>query len=213
VKLLDAVVTDDELANIRRCIRAMHPSDLELHEAHTFGRFVVHNHVNFAELHHRLTPIVSLAAAEEVEPSYNFLCLYGSMGACPPHLDAPNAKWTLDLCIDQGAAWPIHISHVNSWPDSASELVTGPDWEHELKYSPQLRFTSYAMKPGQALVFSGSSQWHYREPIPAEEPCQFCDLLFFHFIPKGTAELVQPENWTRLFGVPELSREVSGEDR
>ena len=38
-------------------------------------------------------------------------------------------------------------------------------------------------------------------------------ILFFHFIPKGTAELCQPENWTRLFGVPELLREVSAEDR
>jgi hypothetical protein len=32
-----------------------------------------------------------------------------------------------------------------------------------------------------------------------------CDVLFFHFIPKGTSELVQPDNWARLFGVPELS--------
>jgi hypothetical protein len=34
---------------------------------------------------------------------------------------------------------------------------------------------------------------------------QFCSLLFFHFIPKGAAELVRPKNWARLFGIPELS--------
>jgi hypothetical protein len=28
--------------------------------------------------------------------------------------------------------------------------------------------------------------------------------LFFHFIPRGTAELVKPQNWARLFGIPEL---------
>ena len=32
----------------------------------------------------------------------------------------------------------------------------------------------------------------------------FCDLIFFHFIPAGTRDLVQPRNWARIFGVPEL---------
>ena len=30
--------------------------------------------------------------------------------------------------------------------------------------------------------------------------------LFFHFIPRGTAELVRPRNWARLFGIPELDQ-------
>jgi len=40
--------------------------------------------------------------------------------------------------------------------------------------APSLRFTSRALEPGH------------------------------HFVPAGTAELLRPENWPRLFGVPEL---------
>lgn len=43
-----------------------------------------------------------------------------------------------------------------------------------------------------------------RDPIPAKGRRSFCDLLFFHYIPEGTAELAQPRNWARLFDVPEL---------
>ena len=80
-----------------------------------------------------------------------------------------------------------------------------PDWEQRVKSDPQLRFSSYALQPGQALVFSGSSQWHYREPIDGAAHQAFCDLLFFHFVPRGTAELVRPENWAGLFDIPELA--------
>jgi hypothetical protein len=30
-------------------------------------------------------------------------------------------------------------------------------------------------------------------------------LLFFHFVPLGTLEIVRPENWARLFDVPDLA--------
>jgi hypothetical protein len=53
-------------------------------------------------------------------------------------------------------------------------------------------------------VFSGSSQWHYRDAIPDAPGRKFSELLFFQFVPKGSAELLRPENWARLFGVPEL---------
>jgi hypothetical protein len=66
-----------------------------------------------------------------------------------------------------------------------------------------MRFMPYTLWPGQAVVFSGSSQWHYRNAMPDASGRQFCDLLFFHFIPRGTGELVVPANWPRLFGVPE----------
>lgn len=34
---------------------------------------------------------------------------------------------------------------------------------------------------------------------------RFCELLFFHFIPAGTRDLVMPSNWARIFGVPQLA--------
>ena len=75
------------------------------------------------------------------------------------------------------------------------------------KEDPSLDFIGLEMTPGQAVLFSGSSQWHYREPMPVGTGPQHCDLLFFHFVPAGEAELVDPDNWATLFGIPELQHE------
>lgn len=204
VRLLERIFDDDTMAEIRRVVRSLRPTALELHEARAFGRFVVHDHPYFTALHHRVVPIVSGVVGEPVEPAYNFLSLYGNLGVCPPHMDSPEAKWTLDLCVGQSTPWPIYFSQVCPWPESASDTWRDGDWEEQIKRSPSLRFTSYTLEPGQAVVFSGSSQWHYRDAIPAGPGRKFAELLFFHFVPKGSAALLRPENWARLFGVPEL---------
>lgn len=191
------------LAEIRRVTGALKPTDLELHEARQFGRFVVHNHPFFTELQRRAVSWVSEAAGEPLEVSYNFLSLYSSSGVCAVHLDAPSAKWTLDVCIDQSAPWPIYLSEVQPWPDAVREEWKKEDWEERIKRSRSLEFTPYILQPGQAILFSGSSQWHYRDPMP--ESGGKSTLLFFHFIPRGAGELVRPKNWARLFGAPELS--------
>jgi hypothetical protein len=81
----------------------------------------------------------------------------------------------------------------------------GPDWQARIKSDPSLRFTSHSLKPGSALAFSGSSQWHFRDPLPrAPGSGNFSNLLFFHFIPRGTAEWVEPQRWPVLLGLPEL---------
>lgn len=90
---------------------------------------------------------------------------------------------------------------------SVGERGADVGWEQAIKQSPALHFTPYTLRPGEAAVFSGSSQWHYRDAIPESGSRQFCDLLFFHFIPKGSAELVKPQNWARIFGIPGLCQE------
>ena len=114
--LLDAPFDADTLDAVRKVVKSLRPSDLELHEARAFGRFVVHDHPMFLELQRRAEPIVSDAVGEPVEASYSFLSLYSPRGVCAVHLDAPHAKWTFDLCIDQNAPWPIHFSEVRPWP-------------------------------------------------------------------------------------------------
>jgi len=205
VEFLEQPFDGATLAEIRRVTASLKPTDLELHEARQFGRFVVHDHAFFTELQQRTVPWVSELVGEPVEAGYNFLSLYTSKGVCAVHMDAPEAKWTLDLCIDQAAPWPIYFSEVQPWPDSVADAWKTEGWENHIKQSRSLEFTPYTLQPGQAVLFSGSSQWHYRDPMPEASGKQFCTLLFFHFIPKGTAELVRPNNWARLFGIPELS--------
>ena len=204
--LLDQPFDADTLDAVRKVVKSLRPSDLELHEARAFGRFVVHDHPMLLELQRRAVPIVSDVVGEPVEASYSFLSLYTTRGVCAVHLDAPQAKWTFDLCIDQSAPWPIHLSEVRPWP-SPGELSEygGDDWQEKIERSSSLKFSDLSPKVGQAVVFSGSSQWHYRDPIDPADGSAFCTLLFLHFIPRGAAALLDPRHWAALIGVPELA--------
>lgn len=204
VKHFESVFDEATLGEIRRVTASLVPTQLELHEARAFKRFVVHNHPLFNELQQRVVDWVSEAAGEEVEPSYNFLSLYGPGGVCPVHLDSPQAKWTLDLCINQSEPWPIHFSRVQPWPRPENGRWLRQGWEEDVKGDKSNGFRSMTMRPGEALLFSGPSQWHYRDEMPGNGGNRSCDLLFFHFIPRGLAQLADPANWARLFAMPEL---------
>ncbi len=203
VKVLPRLFDAAMLAEVREAIQSLDPALLELHEAKRFGRFIVHNLPQFSQIQHDLNDLVSQAAGEPVEPSYNFLSLYSKLGVCEPHLDAPSAKWTLDICIDQSELWPINLSQIVPWPEQSGDW--GQDWQAAIKSDPQLSFSPQVLMPGDAILFSGSSQWHYRDALPPGPGKRFCDLLFLHYIPKGAGEIVRPANWANLFGIPELS--------
>lgn len=203
---LPRVFDDATLAAIRRTVQTLQPRELELHEGHSFGRFVVHDHPDFTALEQQLTPLVGALVGEAVDASYNFLSLYGRRGVCAPHLDSPNAKWTLDVCIDQTVEWPIAFSQVVPWPEEdLAGHWAGDDWAARVIGSPSLTFTPVTLQPGEAVLFSGSGQWHYRDPIPDAGAGTRCDLLFFHFIPRGARDLVARDTWPRLFDLPALA--------
>jgi len=200
----------EDVADIRETIRQIPMDKLEMHEMKNFGRFVVHDWPPFIELQANLTERVSELAGEPVEPSYNFLSLYTKMGVCQPHLDAPSAKWTLDICIDQSEPWPISFSQIVPWPETMDEL-RAISFE-EIKADPDLRFREEVLTPGDAILFSGTNQWHYRDALPKGPGKRFCELLFFHYVPRGAIELTRPKNWAALFGIPELA-EMADLDR
>jgi len=204
VKDVDKPFAPDVLCEIKEIIKSLPSDALEVHEAKRFGRFIVHNHPRFTELQVKLVNTVSELVGEPVEPSYNFLSLYTRMGVCEPHLDAPSAKWTLDVCVDQSEAWPIHFSKVVPWPEDRPKFEQ--NWQESIKNDPNLLFQSKTLTPGNGIVFSGSSQWHYRDPLsPTKNSESFCNLLFFHYIPRGAGDIVVPRNWSKVFGIPELA--------
>ena len=194
--VVEELLRPPRLAEVKGQIRAPDLAALDadgLAEASRFGRYIIRNLPYFTALQKELTPLVSELAGEPVEPAYNFLSLYGAPGVCEPHIDAPCAKWTLDICLNQSGPWPIHFSQVVPWPEGDAP----PDLSG-------LSFDSVILEPGQAVLFSGSGQWHYRDPMPAADGVRFCDLLFLHYVPAGMRELSRPQNWARLFGVPGL---------
>lgn len=203
VRHLDRVFDDPTMTRVRELVHTLKIQQLEAHEARSMGRFIVHNEAYFTELQASVTSLVSEQVGEAVEPSYNFLSLYTKMGVCPVHMDSPEAKWTLDLCLEQTEPWPIHFSRVLPWPEDYES--PGADWAERIKQSPEAEFQSCALEPGQAVIFSGSSQWHYRDQLPQAGQKHFCNLLFFHYVPAGMREISRPKNWPRLFELPELA--------
>lgn len=198
-QFFQSIFDEKTLVDIRSQIASLRPEQLELHEAKTFRRFIVHDLPYLIDLQRGLLPLVSEAAGEELDIGYNFLSLYGNRGICPMHMDSPESKWTLDVCIDQSRPWPIHFSKVQTWPDSKLQSLPLQPPEPETLSE----FDSYSLEPGQAVLFSGSSQWHYRDLMPTGKGRNFCNLLFFHFVPVGTTELVKPHNWKQLFNLDE----------
>jgi len=203
VKDVQGLFGPSELTEIERVIATTPVDKLEVHEIKDFGRIVLHDNPVFTEMQQGLVRTMSDLVGEPVEPSYNFLSMYTQLGVCEPHLDAPSAKWTLDICLRQSEPWPIHISQIIPWPEERLEVCS--DWQLAIKNDPNLTFESKSLTEGNAIVFSGSSQWHFRDPLPNRPGKKgFCNLLFFHFIPEGTRDLVRPRNWAKLFSCPEL---------
>lgn len=202
LKLLERLPGNDQAETILAAYRSIRQEQLELHELGSHGRFVVHDHPMLQDLHASLAKDVSQFVGEKVEPSYTFLGMYNRDGHCDVHLDAPVSKWTLDYCIEQSAPWPIAFSEVVPWPEAGE--FGDPDWRERIKASPRHRFVAQSLLPGQAVVFSGSSQWHYRERFADSGARHHCSLLFLHFITAGMREMAEWKNWEALFEVPGL---------
>jgi hypothetical protein len=169
-----------------------------LWEKQKFGRRVIWDHPFFLQLQRDLMSVVSNLVGCDLTLGYNFLSLYSGEGICGVHMDQPISMYTLDYCIDQGEEWPIHFSRIVDWP--TYDDIKGFD-PARLKADPDLAFRPYVLKPNQALIFNGSSQWHYRDAIV---PGSFCHLLFFHYFPAGCERLVDPLLWAEHFDLPQL---------
>ncbi|MCL4672320.1 MAG: hypothetical protein KJZ64_05170 [Sphingomonadaceae bacterium] len=198
--LIPGLLDAGQLKSLRDAIAGAGSDLLERHETAMFGRTVLHNLPAIDPLHHELAARVEELSGEPVTPAYSFVSLYGCQGSLPPHLDEPVSKWTIDICLDQNVEWPIHFSKVIDWPTAPEMQASGPPEPG----APDLGFRSVTLLPGDAVLFSGSAQWHYRDPMPNRRT-GFCNLLFLHYYPQGTEALVYPERWAGHFGLPELA--------
>lgn len=198
--LVDDVFDDATREEIIAISRSARPDAhaQQARENADFGRDVMWRIPRFVELQEELRPRVEALTGRRLVSSYNFLSRYGASGKCDLHMDDPRAMYTFDYCIEQDAVWPIHVSRPVDW--AAGEMPARFDPETVIA-DAGLDFAEHLMQPGQALLFQGSSQWHYRRPKVAGG---FCHLLFFHYYPADAEDLVLPHRWAAHFGIPEL---------
>lgn len=194
----DGLFDHETQQRMKTIITNLPSAALERHEEEDFGRQVVHDHPEFVALQAAILHMVSAMAGQELVCGYNFLSLYGGEGVCAPHMDEPISMYTLDYCIDQNTKWPIYFSQRVNWPETDEMQSLNPE---SIRHDPDLRFVCEEIKPGEALLFNGSSHWHYRDAIPSGG---YSHLLFFHYHPAGTQKLVRPPLWHEHFDLPVL---------
>jgi len=197
--VIDDLFDDAIREQIRDAARSIPSEWLKDYEMRDFGRHIVHDYPLFVDLQQKLLPRISALIGRELVTGYNFLSLYGGSGRCDPHMDEPESMFTLDYCVEQSHEWPIWFSKVVDWP-TLDDIRTYD--AKAIKADPALAFRPYVLREGEALLFNGSSQWHYRDAIP---PGGSCSLLFFHYYPAGCYELVWPQLWAEHFDIPELA--------
>lgn len=147
--------------HVREVRRLFDWPGIPYHDAHhpendKFNRWFWHNPPMIKAIHQtdrRLMDMVGEHCGKQVRPSYAFLSMYSDEGVCPAHTDRPQCEATIDLLVNTygGEPWPIYIAD-----------------------------KPYALKEGQAVMYSGTGQKHFRLPMK-ETGSKKCDLLFLHY--------------------------------
>jgi hypothetical protein len=122
-----------------------------------FRRLYQHNNPFFKELHYMITDRVSTMLGIKVKPSYCFTSMYFvGEGFCPEHVDRPQCKYTLDICINQNYPWPIKIAG-----------------------------REYSLECNDAMLYSGTDHIHSRNLIQPDNYCDLVFFHFVPLDFKG----------------------------
>lgn len=199
-RTLHDILPARRMAQVQSAVVDVCQQDLMLGEAALHGRVKAKHHPVFAALHEELTGFVEAQVGEALEPSYLMFTRYDSTGRLPVHLDSPDSKWALGICLQAPVSWPLHCGRTVSWPPPHN-----PDWTpgHVLS-DPAMEFRAYDLQVGDAVLFSGSCQWHYRDPVPPMGSGHF-DLLYLQYVPRGEGRIIKPRYWAEEFDIPELA--------
>jgi hypothetical protein len=160
-------------------------SDEDQPDSNRFNRRYAHNPPFLTDIHRQLTGYASELFGVKVIPSYVFLSMYGDQGICPLHIDRSQCFRTIDYLVDQDvdADWPIHIGPMISDKERDRVLEAGEPVDDKAveRIKKAIRFDPVVLSPNDAVAYSGTHQWHYRDRIQGRS----ATLVFFHFVEEG----------------------------
>jgi len=151
-----------------------------------FNRRYAHNAPYLVNIHRQLSNLASDIFGEKVKPSYVFLSIYNENGICPLHIDRPQCRYTIDYLIDEDVdkPWPIYVGPEMTDVERDKILEDGiahPTTKKDIAaIKKQTEFEPVILSPNDAVCYSGTHQWHYRNKIKGRS----ARLAFFHFIPE-----------------------------
>ena len=157
------------------------------HDGEIFSRLMAHNVGIFRHLHNQLTDFASEHFGEKLKPSYSFLSMYDDNGIFPLHIDRDQCRYTVDYLIrqDHPEPWPIYVSEPISDEERTAATESGsahPEDEYQIARIKRAHtFAKVELRPNDAVLYSGTHQWHYRDRIQSTA----ADLAFFHFVAEG----------------------------
>jgi hypothetical protein len=190
----------DEFAGLADAAARIPADDLDDSEVERHGRLRTNHHPLFVELQARYADWVGEQVGAKLEPSFNLFSRYSGSAGLPPHLDSPDSMWSLGVCIRADRPWPIHCSRTIHWPPREADRQRSAESK---KRDPELEFREVSLEPNEAALFSGSCQWHYREPLEMAEG-EIYEIVYFTYVPAGSRPLADVRYWPELFGLPEL---------
>ena len=122
-------------------------------------------------LHHQLCPLVAAIVDEPLKPSYSIYAHYHPGAILARHRDRPQCKYNVSLVLDAQA---------EAQAEAHAEDRAGGDDAWPLYIETRTGVHAAALAPGDAVLYSGTDAWHWRDAQPAGHSL---GGAFFHYVP------------------------------
>jgi len=194
-----AFLPSDALASLTAAIDR-HSTDMHDEEMPMLGRLKINDLPAFEPARELAQRWVEDRTGLEVVPTYTMFVRYGAQGKLPVHLDSPDSHFTVGIRLGHASNWPITCSAVQTWPpDVDPQAWSGEALQNDLS----LGWRTIDPEPNEAILFSASTQWHWRGPMPSGSDRPY-DMLYCSFIAREGRYILSPEGWTEGLGIDEL---------
>jgi hypothetical protein len=162
--VLPDVIDPLQLAALRRHFRTLRAQGLfQVDKRQVVGmRDGLYCELSCMFFQRQLAPLVSVLAQEQIKPSYTWVRRYLPGAQLRRHVDRPQCKWNISLCIDND-------------PD----LDRQGAWPLFLEVSGQVKQAKLGM--GDAVLYPGAELPHWREALQEKHSVTMC---FFHYVAK-----------------------------